>query len=49
MGIWLLLLQAAIGEELCVGPVNGEEVYTEDGRMKWQGKRSKSFVSGVDV
>lgn len=24
-------------------------VYTEEGRVKWRGKRCKSFVSGVDV
>ena len=26
-------------------PINGEEVYKEDGRMKWLGKRCKSFVT----
>jgi len=29
--------------------VNEKEVYTEDGGMKWQGKRCTSFVTGVDV
>ena len=30
-------------------PITGEEVFTEDERMRWRCKRCKSFVIGVDV